>query len=74
METKTIEQWFNELPEPYRSQALENTLNQFGEKIGKKMLKIPAPNVGFALFAGFLWVDTPKEQGFDYWLNFYETL
>lgn len=70
METKTIEQCFNELPEPYRSQALENTLNQWGEKI----LKAPAPTIKFALFVGFIWADTPKEQGQDYWYNLYKTL
>jgi len=68
--TKTIEQWFNELPEPYRSQALENTLNQFGEK----MLKYTVPNIKFALSGAFIWDRTPKEQGKDYWEKLYKTL
>ena len=67
---KTIEQWFNELPEPYRSQALENTLNQFG----KKRLKVHKLNIREALSSGFIWNDTPKKQGHNYWYNFYETL
>lgn len=70
METKTIEQWFNELPEPYRSQALENTLNLSG----KVMLKIYIPSIKFALMGAFDWGKTPKGQGFDYWENFYNTL
>lgn len=68
--TKTIEQWFNELPEPYRSQALENTLNQWGEK----RLKVHESSIKDALLGGFIWKDTPKEQGQDYWRNFYITL
>lgn len=67
---KTIEQWFNELPEPYRSQALENTLNQWGEKI----LKAPAHSIKLALLTGFTWEDTPKEQGHRYWEKLYYTL
>ena len=70
MRTKTIEQWFNELPEPYRSQALENTLNQCGEK----KLKFPAHSIKFALLTGFLWTDTPKEQGHRYWEKLFYTL
>lgn len=70
METKTIKQWLNELPEPYRSQALENTLNQSGEK----RLKINQPSIKDALSAGFIWKDSPKEQGHDYWEKFRNTL
>lgn len=70
METKTIEQWFNELPEPYRSHALKNTLNQYGEK----RLKVHEPSIIDALLGGFIWKDTPKEQGVDYWRNFCNTL
>lgn len=70
---KTIEQWFNELPEPYRSQALENTLNQYG-KYGEKKLKVHEPSIKDALLVGFIWKDTPKEQGYEYWSNFYNTL
>lgn len=72
---KTIEQWFNELPEPYRSQALENTLNLNGEKItGEEILKVHEPNIRQALSSAFIWADTPKEQGRSYWYNLYKTL
>lgn len=67
---KTIEQWFKELPEPYRSQALENTLNL--NQCGEKILKSPAPNIKDALMCGFIWRDT--QQGVDYWRNFCNTL
>lgn len=57
---KTVREWLEELPEPYRSQAMDN------------LVKYPLPksrtlfsNIGDALLYGFDWDLTP--QGFSYW-------
>ena len=55
---KTIKEWLEELPEPYRSQALENA-----EK--EKSLEGLEPSLGQALLAGFRWSNT--NQGHAYW-------
>lgn len=57
---KTVREWLEELPEPYRSQAIEN------------LVKYPLPRskcffkkMEDALLHGFDWDLTP--QGFSYW-------
>lgn len=52
---KTIKQHFEELPEPYRTQALENMAASDDERDSLKK----------ALYSGFVWAETP--QGHDYW-------
>ena len=55
-ETKTVEQWLQELPEPYRSQALDN-MDADGD--GEEL------TITSALSAAFVWQGTP--QGHKYW-------
>lgn len=61
---KTIRQWFEEFPEPYRKQALENT--------DKEELDENINDAKMALAGGFNWNSSP--QGFSYWDKFYDTL
>ena len=59
---KTILEWLNQLPEPYKSQAIENTKNDdpfSGNEIVDSLWK--------AIDGGFLWSSTP--QGSDYWFE-----
>lgn len=54
---KTIREWLEELPEPYRSQALENMDIEDAD--------IEHDNFERALCGAFLWMDSP--EGWDYW-------
>jgi len=54
---KTNAEWYLELPEPYRMQALNNA-----EK--EDMLGMKSESLGAALYA-FPWEGTP--EGYDYW-------
>jgi hypothetical protein len=64
-ETKTVEQWLQELPEPYRGQALENA-----EAYGRLHMK--CSNIHQAVDGSFSWASSP--QGQDYWLGFSNTI
>lgn len=64
MTMKTIEQWLNELPEPYRSQALENT--------PKYMLTNQYVSMVSVLMHAFPWKFSP--QGLEYWQEYFNTL
>ena len=55
---KTIRQWLEELPDPYRTQALENIRV-------KEVLDLPELSFSVALRSAFTWDATP--QGYDYW-------
>ena len=61
---KTIEQWFQELPEPYRTKALENCKSPNDNEV--------VETLSTAIAVGFLWQDTP--EGEDYWSEVNETL
>ena len=61
---KTIEQWFQELPEPYRTKALENCKQPNDNEVVNSMIA--------ALASGFLWQDTP--EGESYWDDIFLTL
>jgi uncharacterized protein (DUF2249 family) len=54
---KTIFEHFMELPEPYRTEAIENT--------EPEELNSPATNLSSALHGAFYWRDS--KQGFDFW-------
>jgi len=54
---KTIKQWFNELPEPQKTEALENTPKLIKENI--------ADDLEDAIYSAFRWDRT--KQGYDYW-------
>ena len=55
---KTIKQWLEELPEPYRSQALEN-MSENSE----------VESLCIAIMKAFDWDESP--QGSKYWLSVY---
>lgn len=61
---KTIREWLEELPEPYRSEALENMTEGGGYKM-KESLKA-------AIGDAFIWQSTP--QGYHYWYNLKNSL
>lgn len=61
---KPIKQWLEELPEPYRTQALEN--------IHYYDLERKCPNLPTAVFLPFDW--SSSKQGFDYWNELHEKL
>lgn len=61
---KTIEQWFQELPEPYRTKALENCKSPNDNEV--------VETLSIAIAVGFLWQDTP--EGEEYWHDVYLTL
>jgi len=54
---KTVKEWLETLPEPYRTQALENAI--------KSKLDDSSPDFGSAVIMGFIWEKSP--QGWDYW-------
>ena len=60
----TARQHFEKFPEPYRSQAIENTSE---EDLNKEYQAAED-----ALFISFSWCDAPQEP--NYWYNFYLTL
>ena len=53
----TIKGWLEDLPEPYRTQALENLWEEHAET--------PATSIGDALVGAFLFAQT--KQGLVYW-------
>ena len=59
---KTIRAWFMELPEPYRSQALENV----------DVPDVTVHCLSDALLRGFEWCKTP--QGDTYWDELWQKL
>lgn len=63
-EGKTIREWFEEFPEPYKSQALKN-INPLHSNIIK-------PSKYDALYTAFKWEST--SEGGEYWVDFLLTL
>lgn len=61
---KTIREWFNSMPEPYRTEALVNCSMEDLDK--------QKPTLKQALSGSFYWAKTP--QGADYWLKFYQSI
>lgn len=59
---KTILEFYNIYPEPYKSQALANLY----PNMANKNVSDPID----ALIVGFYWERTPQGQGFKYWENF----
>lgn len=60
---KTIREWLEELPEPYRTQALENT--------SKTNLQIFVSNIKTAIQFAFIWSDS--DQGHNYWSDLHQS-
>ena len=57
---KTIEQWFQELPEPYKTQALDNSLK------GNLMARVES--LQMAMSCGFSF--SGSKEGKEYWRLF----
>lgn len=58
---KTIQEWFEELEEPYRSQAIKNTK--------KHILTSEVRSLRGALSGAFVWKESPQKDG--YWRDLY---
>jgi hypothetical protein len=65
---KTIGEFLNELPEPYRSQAIENCENYCDGKFREQKVT----NIVDALLNAFIWKGTP--QAHTYWEEFFDSL
>ena len=61
---KKVKDWFEELPEPYRTQAIENST--------KEELNCIEESLTNALSGSFFWFSSP--QGQKYWGDLYEKL
>ena len=61
---KTIREWLEELPEPYRTQAINNT--------SESVLMVEEESLSEAVTGAFSWWDSP--EGLEYWSDFYDTL
>lgn len=64
--TKTVREWLETLPEPYRTQAIENTRTLNGEA-GEDIFNALDTEASSALHGAFVWSDS--HQGFKYWNN-----
>lgn len=62
---KTIREWLEELPEPYKTQAKQNT-----KKLS--VFKLEEPTLSDAVMSAFRWETTP--EGLNYWMNLYDEL
>lgn len=61
---KTIKDYLEQLQEPYRTQALNNTKEED--------LNTIVTNTRKALYFAFTWQTSP--EGYDYWNNLHESL
>ena len=66
---KTIREWFNELPDPYRTQAINNadSILLDNKSVGKNCVSLLD-----ALEKAFIWENSPED--FQYWVNLYKVL
>ena len=62
--TKTIREWFQELPEPYASQAIANSL--------PGNLMATCDNIFMAFSCGFTFKNS--KEGLGYWKEYYEKM
>jgi hypothetical protein len=62
--SKTICQWYKELPEDIRKKAIKNTLDQVPDLLDSKEKQLSS-----ALFSGFQWALSP--EGFKFWDEVY---
>ncbi len=69
---KKAKQLLENLPEPYRGQALENFNDIFYEFNSPR--EEPVTTTKKALIASFDWGKTGAGQGYDYWRAVYDTL
>lgn len=64
---KTIKEWLETLPEPYRTEAIENATNE-----GSIRFRTKHKSLSEALGSAFTWYFTL--QGHDYWVDLYDKL
>ena len=69
---KTIKQWLEELPEPYRSQSLANMADIKCQAHGVIDPEQKRSSLRGVLMSAFAWSQTPEM--FEYWDNLYESL
>lgn len=69
---KKISQWLLELPEPYKSEAIENSRNKRLWTYGVDKRSASEITLSRALMNSFYWNMTP--QGYDYWHDLYKEL
>ena len=62
---KTIKQWLKTLPEPLRSEAMEEAKKY-------KTLLVTAPSLSVAIMDGFTWSNS--QSGSDFWDSFWYAL
>lgn len=67
---KHILWWLNQLPEPHKSQAIENRIKSPSQPDG--FVYTYADSLRRAIDRAFRWAATP--QGGDYWLDLYRNL
>ena len=69
---KTALEWFNELPEPYKSQAIENATNYSHGGDGDSDVNLSMEHyfMSDAITSSIHWSSTP--QGHDYWNRLYD--
>jgi hypothetical protein len=67
---KTIRVYYEEFPEPYKSQAIFNADSQIKGKIDINITTVD--NIVESLCTGFRWLQTP--QGHGYWEDFFYEL
>jgi hypothetical protein len=67
---KTAKKWFEELNEPYRSQAIESINNDLFDEIDD--VNLVYDSLEDALYGAFTWDKTT--QGSDYWINLKNSL
>lgn len=60
----TIKEWYNHLPDPYKSQAINNLDKRHIDKLVYSMHE--------ALRLGFWWEESPASQGEEYWREIYQ--
>lgn len=61
---KKICKWYKTLPEPYRTQALNN--------LSYSLSQAESPDLVDALYKGFHWANS--SEGLHYWINFKNSL
>ncbi len=63
METsKTMLEWLNELPEPYKTKAINNT--------HKRLQQMQILNMKHAIGSAFMWANT--DERYDYWKQIFK--
>jgi len=68
---KTRRQYFEELPEPYRTQAIENAIS-YGKTGRVITIDNEVQNIKRAILGGFIFIETT--QGEDYWFDLINSL